>query len=212
MTQEKSTGTSLESENASSQKRGRPRDPELNARVLDAAIELYAAGGWAVFTFDAISRTAKVGKSALYNRWPSREDLLSETLEQRWLSLDSINTGTFRGDIEALAWALFEIFSSPTANVILYLQADSLRYPEVRHARAPYMAGLIKEGRSIVKRGIKRNEISPASDTSLVMDILVGTISNHISTTPLRLRTRMMAKSDTFIGSLVDLVEASVCK
>lgn len=187
--------------------RGRPHDPHLVDRVLDAAVSLYANGGWSAFTFEAVAKTAKVGKAALYKRWPNREALLGETLDKRWLATQNIDTGTFRGDLEQLAKALFTTFSGSTANVILYLQADGLRYPEVGRVRAAYMEGLIKASRQIVARAIKRGEIAEDTNTALILDILTGAISNHIGTTPNDFRSQMTRKSGEYINALITALE-----
>lgn len=62
-------------------RRGRPRDTQLDRRVLDAAIQEYAERGWAGFTMYGVAKRAKVGKSTLYLRWPDKETLLRAALE-----------------------------------------------------------------------------------------------------------------------------------
>ncbi|MGW0590086.1 TetR family transcriptional regulator [Streptosporangium sp. NPDC002607] len=49
--------------------RGRPPDPDLEARVHAAALDLYGEVGWAGFSLDLVARRARVGKAALYSRW-----------------------------------------------------------------------------------------------------------------------------------------------
>lgn len=82
---------------------GRPRDPGLEDRVLDAAMALYAEAGWSGFTFDALSRVASVGKGALNRGWVRPQELMLDTLRQRWYHVDRIDTGTLRGGLVALA-------------------------------------------------------------------------------------------------------------
>jgi AcrR family transcriptional regulator len=55
--------------------RGRPADPDIEGRVLAAALTVYGEVGWAGFTLDRVARRAPVGKAALYRRWPTKEDL-----------------------------------------------------------------------------------------------------------------------------------------
>lgn len=57
---------------------GRPRNPDIDRRILDAALDLYAQRGWSGLTMDEVARRAGVGKAALYLRWSSKEDLLGE--------------------------------------------------------------------------------------------------------------------------------------
>ena len=53
---------------------GRRRDPELDERVLEAALTVYARQGWAGFNFDAVAREAGCGRPALYRRWQSKRN------------------------------------------------------------------------------------------------------------------------------------------
>lgn len=57
---------------------GRPRNPDIDQRILDAALDLYAHRGWSGLTMHVVARQAGVGKAALYLRWSSKEDLLAE--------------------------------------------------------------------------------------------------------------------------------------
>src|ERR1700731_4692469 len=61
--------------------RGRPADPDIERRVIAAALSVYGEAGWAGFSLDRVARRAPVGKAALYRRWPTKEDLLLAALE-----------------------------------------------------------------------------------------------------------------------------------
>ena len=63
--------------------RGRPRDPNLEERVFDAAIAVYAEGGWRTFSFATVAARAGVGKAALYRRWESPGEMLKDVLDAR---------------------------------------------------------------------------------------------------------------------------------
>jgi len=59
---------------------GRPTDPDLTRRLLDAAAQLLAEYGSERCTIDAVAELAGAGKAGLYRRWPSREDFLAAVL------------------------------------------------------------------------------------------------------------------------------------
>jgi AcrR family transcriptional regulator len=187
-------------------RRGRPRDPTLEARVFDAAIALYAEAGWAGFTVDALARRSGVGKAALYSRWPGREALLSQTLEARWLAPARIDTGALRDDLIALAGQVFAARAGDYARVASWMGMDAQAYPAVRGALVPYTEATIRQGRAIVRRAIARGEIPASVNPGLLMDLVVGAASNHIATTPERLRGAMMARRDAFVAEMVETV------
>src|SRR3954451_6894721 len=71
----------MRSEATGAGSRGRPADPDIERRVVAAALMVYGEVGWAGFTLDAVARRAPVGKAALYRRWPTKEALLLAAFE-----------------------------------------------------------------------------------------------------------------------------------
>lgn len=61
-------------------RRGRPRDPAIDAAILDAAREVIAERGYTGASIDQIARTAGVGKDTLYRRWDSKQALVIQLL------------------------------------------------------------------------------------------------------------------------------------
>ncbi len=192
--------------------RGRPRDPDLEDRALDAAIALYAETGWTGFNFDAVAKRAGMGKAALYRRWPDRGALLRQTLEARWYAVGAIDSGSLRGDLLALARMCLLARTGPNAGAALHMIVDSARFPEVRAATRPYGEDTIRQARLMVRRAIARGEIPQTVNPGLLLDIVVGGVTNHVATTPAHLRGAMIAKMDAFAETLVDLVLRGVAR
>jgi len=57
---------------------GRPRDPQKDVDVLQAARDLLIEHGYQGTTIVAIARRAGVGAPTIYRRWPSREALIED--------------------------------------------------------------------------------------------------------------------------------------
>lgn len=186
--------------------RGRPRDPGVEHRVFDAAIALYAAAGWAGFSVEAVARRSGVGKAGIYARWGSRQDLLRQTLEARWVWPARIDLGSLRDDLLALARQIFDVSTSDYAGVARWITVDRETHEAVRTATAGYVEATIRQGRAIVRRAIGRGEIGAGANPGLLMDLVVGGVTNHVRTTPIHLRSAMVAKRDAFTLDLVDAV------
>lgn len=186
--------------------RGRPRDPEIEGRVFDAAMALYAEVGWAGFTFEAVARSSGVGKASLYRRWPQRGDLLRQTFEARWLRVGSVDHGDIRTDLLALAWIVARALTGPYAGAHKRLPLDIAEHPEVLEFLRPYAEATIAEGRAIVRRAVGRRQLPPSTNPGLVMDLVVGAIANHVRMTPARLRSRMLRQLDSFLAGVVEIV------
>jgi AcrR family transcriptional regulator len=185
---------------------GRPRDPGLDARVFDAAIAIYADGGWSALTFDAVARAAGVGKGALYRRWGDRAALLNETLHARWYAVGAIDTGTLRGDLLALARMCLNALAGPHGETALHLRADAKHFRAARASTGPYGEQMVAQARKIIRRAIARGELPAETKPGLILDLVVGGVTNHVASTPRRLRKAMVAQADQFTIDLVDLV------
>jgi AcrR family transcriptional regulator len=186
--------------------RGRPRDPLLEARVFDAAMALYAEAGWPGFNFDAVARTAGVGKASIYRRWPTRGELLRQTFEARWFAVEEIDTGALRGDLLALAGTIGGTLTGPYGAARSRMSVDAAQFPEVRECFHPYTEAMIHQARAIVRRAIARGELDHEVSPALVMDLVVGAVTNHVGTTPPHLRAAMLRKIGAFTETLVETV------
>jgi len=186
--------------------RGRPRDPDLEDKVFDAVMHLYADGGWSAMTFEAVSRQAGIGKSPLYRRWQGRPDLLRATLEARWLQVHTIDTGTLRGDMSALAQMIFANRTGAYSRLESWFVADAARYPEIREVVSPYKEQVVLEARAIVRRAKKRGEVPQDLNAGLLIDLVVGGVNNHVITTPGHLKASMIRKSPQFLEELINVV------
>ena len=82
-------------------RRGRPRSPEVDAAILDAALRLLAAEGYARMTVDGVAAEAGVSKAAIYLRYRSKADLATAALARLRESGRPEPTGDLRTDLTA---------------------------------------------------------------------------------------------------------------
>jgi AcrR family transcriptional regulator len=61
--------------------RGRPRDPETDAAILRAALEVFIERGIDGAGFELIAKRAGVGKLTVYRRWSTKEELIAQAIE-----------------------------------------------------------------------------------------------------------------------------------
>src|SRR5258708_7602757 len=62
--------------------RGRPRRPEADAEILDAALAMLRTGGYRELSLDEIARRAGTAKSSIYRRWASKAALVVEIVRR----------------------------------------------------------------------------------------------------------------------------------
>ena len=95
-------------------KRGRPRDPEADGRILAAASALILLRGFESMTVDEVASNAGVGKATVYRRWSRKEDLAVAAMEQLYSDeIPSPDTGSIRGDLEAMFASVLGFVNSP---------------------------------------------------------------------------------------------------
>ncbi|MFD2354881.1 TetR/AcrR family transcriptional regulator [Nonomuraea ferruginea] len=139
---------------------GRPPDPGIEPRVLDATLQIYAEVGWAGFTMDAVARRARVGKAALYRRWESKEKLIVEALASITMPVMAETTGSLREDLLAMCVRTLKAQQSRDGLVGLRAQIEAKFYPELF---GQAMEDLGKQWRTLSRRlvllAIDRGEI-----------------------------------------------------
>lgn len=102
--------------------RGRPRDPELDARIRDHALDLLLDRGIEGTTMDEIAARAGAGKASVYRRWASKEDLVLDALDHVVRAEVPIpDTGSLRADLETAWRDLLRFVGSPRGRVLIRL-------------------------------------------------------------------------------------------
>ena len=189
---------------------GRPRDPDLDRRIAEAALDVFGDAGWAGFAMEAVARRAGVGKASLYLRWSSKEALLTDAVTLRFTQVTDVDTGTLRGDLTELAVQMLDLYAGPASRASLRLSLEA----ELITGVAEHYAGLrrshVLAARAIVKRGIVRGELAPDVPVTLLLDTLAGGAMMHALTTPPERRADLArdvrAHAERLVGFLLGAV------
>ena len=190
--------------------RGRPRDPALEDRVFQAAVEVFGQKGWAGFTIDGVARAAGVGKASLYLRWNSKQQLLFDALMAR-ASVDvHVDTGDIRSDLRHLGAQLLEMFWADGGVTWMRLVVEGAVHNEFAAHRDKLTGPAVLAARQIVRRATARGELPAGTSPALVLDAILGATIIHVAVTPVELREVAKAQSDRYLDQLVDLILAGV--
>ncbi|MBF6059505.1 helix-turn-helix transcriptional regulator [Nocardia terpenica] len=184
-------------------RRARTRD-----RILDAALELFAAHGMEATTFDQIAELADVSRQTVFNHFPRKDDLVDAWGERR------------RGHLRNLLAE--EHFRSESTAAQLTAQLDVLAdYNERERALTQRVFtgsarfGTVAHDSPVgelfarsVRSGIDRGDIAAHADPDLAGEMLAdcyfGTLNHWLRTTPRRgeLRRRLQRKLDILLAGL----------
>jgi AcrR family transcriptional regulator len=103
------------------QRPGRPRSPEVEERIVQAATELILESGVARMTIDDVAAAAHTSKTSIYSRFSSKDDLfdrcVSRLTEQHLSALLGVDSGATTGDAAAALERLLAVTSPRGAGV-----------------------------------------------------------------------------------------------
>jgi AcrR family transcriptional regulator len=186
--------------------RGRPRSEKAKAAILSAAAAILEKQGVREMTVDAVAARASVSKATIYRWWRSKAELALDAfvadMRPRLLLRD---TGSFAGDLRALARAIVRAYGRPPlgpalAALIGEAQADPAFGTAIReHVVTP----LREISLEIPRRAVERGELPEETPLNLVLDMLVGPIY-------FRLLLRTGPLDRRYADALVDLLLAAL--
>jgi AcrR family transcriptional regulator len=185
---------------------GRRRDPQLEARVLEAALEVYARHGWAGFNFDAVARAAGCGRPALYRRWASKRELLLAALADFDAALDVSDEGSARDQLASVAEQIFRQNLSPAGLAAVRMAMDGIEDDELWQEWDAMRRARIRSARQIVRRGIDRGELAAGTSASRLLNSITGAMLAESLTVPPADRDLVTAAARQRAERLVDFL------
>lgn len=157
---------------------GNRRDEAARLAVLHAADDLLAEHGFAALTVEAIARRAGVAKQTIYRWWPSKVEILLDTLvEDSAKCLPVPESPSAEGIREYLrAFARF-VTENPAGKVLLALLAQAQHDTATAASfRDRYLGPRRAQERELIAKAAEAGEISPRLGPDAVLDALLGPI------------------------------------
>lgn len=158
---------------------GRPRDPQIDAAVLDATLAVLDDVGYGRLTLEQVARRAETTKPAIYRRWRSRQQLVLAALGQRMGAARAPDTGCTICDLDECLKVFVASFRRMPPDVIGPLFADCAGDRELR---AAFMTTLFEPPRAAVKetldRAHARGDLRDDVDRDLILD-LIGSLVHY---------------------------------
>jgi len=160
-------------------KRGRPRDPEADGRILAAASSLILLRGYESMTVDEVASSAGVGKATVYRRWSRKEDLAVAAMEQLYRDeMPAPNTGSIRGDLLAMYSSVLGFVNSPAGT-------DYVRTTVKETMRDDRIAALYRQANDraeqsaqlVFERAIERGEVRSDVHMAAAVQFLGGMVA-----------------------------------
>lgn len=152
--------------------------PRRQDAIFRAALELLAEKGYEGLTVEGVAERSGVNKTTIYRWWPSKAALLGAALtEADLIAFDTPDTGSLRGDLEALARQIATLLTTPpVSDLAVAMLAAAVHNPELAQAAQRFFADRLARERPVFERAIARGELAAGTDTMAIMDLLGGAI------------------------------------
>ncbi|MEU6645340.1 TetR/AcrR family transcriptional regulator [Saccharomonospora sp. NPDC046836] len=151
----------------------------ITAAITDAVLAELVERGYARLSMEGVAKRAGAGKSALYRRWRTKQEMVLAVLAEVSVPMaDVADTGTLRGDLRAMVSAVASWLTEPPfSRIIPDLVAEATRTSELAKA----IATTIGEPRRALtrpklERAMARGELPADTDLEMAQDLVAALI------------------------------------
>lgn len=155
---------------------GRPRDPRVDAAIVDATLNLLADSGYSALTMEAVAALAGVGKATLYRRYAGKEQLVVDALASMSEAVEVVEGASVRDELAARLEAVRRKSASSLAGKLFpRLVSASAENPELMRS---YRQQVLQPRRvafeQALRRGIAEGSVRDDVDLDHAVDLLLG--------------------------------------
>ena len=155
---------------------GRPRSAKSHQAILRATLELLGEVGFDTMSIEAISARAGVGKTTIYRRYSSKEELVADAIESIRQDVVIPDTGNLWSDIDELIENAAQISLSPlgrqTVAMIISSASSNSQFAQIYWTK--YLQPRREAFAVVIERAKMRNEMQTDLDSGLIFDSMSG--------------------------------------
>ncbi len=155
---------------------GRPRSNQSHQAILQATLELLSEVGFERMSIEAIATRAEVGKTTIYRRYNSKEELVADAIEHIRAEVIIPDTGTLWDDIDGLIYNAAQITLNPLGQqavaMIISSAASNSQFARIYWTK--YLQPRKQAFEVVIERAKMRQEIEANIDPALVFDAMSG--------------------------------------
>lgn len=156
-------------------KPGRPRSAQAHQKILQAALQLLVEEGYSGMSLEGVAERAGVGKTTIYRRWKSKEELVMDVIRSIHAEVPVIDTGNFREDMLTMLRGATLVGTPLLRGLLVKTLGEISAYPEIlqvfnERLVAPRFERLFQ----MIERAKARGEVRPDLDDKLIVSMLAG--------------------------------------
>ncbi len=144
--------------------------------MLNATLELLSEIGFEAMSIEAIAARAGVGKTTIYRRYSSKDELVADAIESMREEVLIPDTGTLRDDMDALIENAAQITFTPLGRqaVAMIISSASSNPGFAQIYWEKYLQPRRQAFDIVIERAKERHEIPTDLDSGLVFDTMSG--------------------------------------
>jgi AcrR family transcriptional regulator len=142
--------------------------------VLQTTSELLRKGGLGGVSVDEVARRSGVAKTTIYRHWPSRGSLLMEACRDLSWKPQALDTGSLRGDLEALALAAAAKLRQPWSSVLPSILDAAERDKDLAQLQARQHGDMRAAFALAIQRGQARGELPSREQVPELIASIMG--------------------------------------
>ena len=166
---------------------------------MRATLKELSSRGYVALSIDAVAAEAKVNKTTIYRRWPTKPELVTATLQANATSHGVTlppERGSLRSELLEYLRHLVDSVSTPEGRALLRVMQVDRADPELDAIIQQQRMRRQAVGVELMQRAIARRELSPDANAELIIELLFSTVT-----------TRLYASADVSEPALSALVE-----
>jgi AcrR family transcriptional regulator len=174
---------------------GRPRSSRADEAIVDAVLDLLAAGTTVeALSMEAVAARAGVGKATIYRRWPHKDALVLDAVAAVKEPLPELPGESVRSDLILLVRAVGKSRDGRAGKIMPCLIPELQRPGRLRSLYLDMIEERRDVTREVLRRGIATGELRPDTDIELTVALLgAPTMATLIGSSP-RLDRRDLAE------------------
>lgn len=163
-----------------------PRIERTRNTVHHATLSVLGRVGYAAFTIEGVASEAGVAKSTIYRHWPTKLELISDSLELlNQQPRPDIDAATIREQVRQLIEHLVEVFDDSLLSACIPALIEAAEHnPEVAEFLHTYSARRRQNLVDTIQRGIDSGELPQHLDAELTALALSAPIIYNRTMTP----------------------------
>ncbi len=163
---------------STSRRRGRPRDAERHAAILEATRDLILEVGYAGVTIDAVAKRSGASRTTIYAWWGHRAPLVEEAIFSDYGEWPVPDAGRFERDLGQLVDELVSEMTRPhVARAYPALSAEFQANPKLKaQLRSQYGDPMTRRWQSVFRRAGERGELPNDANAEAALQLTLGAV------------------------------------